>query len=711
MNSADGLGIRHTMDDRGIVHVVFDRPGEKVNLLSGPIFERLERLLEEIAGRDDVRGVLFRSAKPRMFVAGMDVEEIASMSDAYKASEGARFGQAVFQKIADLPVPTAAMIGGTCLGGGTELALACTWRTASDDPAVQIGLPETQIGIIPGFGGCQRLPRLVGLMAAIDLILAGKRLDGKRAFKMGLVDLVAPPAYLERETLKLLGKDVKRRPAKRPLVWRTAESVGPLRRWLIGQARKKTAEKVSPEAYPAPFRALEAIEAAFSLPMPQGLDLEARIVGELIPTRTAKNLIWLFKSQGALKKDAGGVTAPPRKIRRLGVLGAGIMGGGIAQLAADREIPVRLKDIRYDAVLTAFRTASKVWGERVKRRRMTPREAARKLAFVAPTLDDTGFSKVDLVIEAVVEDLGVKQKVLAGLEGVLSERAVFASNTSTLPITDIASRALHPERVVGMHFFNPVHRMPLVEVIAGQRTSPEAVATVHALALEMGKTPVVVRDAPGFLVNRILMLYLNEAMRLLTEGVPIEAADRAMAAFGMPLGPFALMDQVGLDTGKHAAGVLEAAFGKRIGGSGGLLQAMVSGGRLGAKNGKGFYKYAGGKATVPDPEIVVLAGSPPKRDLPVETLQERMVLAMVNEAAVCLEDGIVREPRDVDVAMVMGTGFPPFRGGLLRYADAVGIPVLVDRLSRLADGQGERFRPAGLLKEMVRTEARFYPQG
>jgi 3-hydroxyacyl-CoA dehydrogenase/enoyl-CoA hydratase/3-hydroxybutyryl-CoA epimerase len=317
--------------------------------------------------------------------------------------------------------------------------------------------------------------------------------------------------------------------------------------------------------------------------------------------------------------------------------------------------------------------------------------------------------RVDVVVEAVVEDLGVKQKVLAGSESVIPERAVFASNTSTLPITDIASRALRPERVVGMHFFNPVDRMPLVEVIAGQRSSPEAVATVHAFAIELGKTPVVVRDAPGFLVNRILMLYLNEAMRLHAEGVGIEALDRSMTAFGMPMGPFALLDQIGLDVARHAARVLEGAFGRRIGTSTPLLDAMVESGRLGAKNGKGFYRYRDGKRAGVDPDVSRLVPPAPPREVPVETLQERMVLAMVNEAAVCLEDGIVAQPRDVDVAMVLGTGFPPFRGGLLRHADEIGVPVLVDRLSRLADAHGERFRPSAALHEMVREERRFYP--
>src|SRR5262245_22594834 len=541
--------MNHWIDPSGIVHVVFDRPNDKVNLLTPAILEDLGHLLDSVHGREDVRGVLFASAKPDCFIAGMDAEVIAAVTDAFKAAEGARFGQIVFQKIADLPVPSAAAIGGTCLGGGTELVLACTVRVAADTKATKIGLPETQLGIIPGFGGTQRLPRLVGLASALDLILTGKQLDAKRAQRMGLVDLVAPEEYLERETIKLMQKAASGLKRRRPLLGRLVEQVAPARRFVLGKAEKATSAKVTPEAYPAPFRALEAIDAAFALPLSQGLDLEARIVGELVPTRTSKNLIWIFKSQSALKKDAGGMVALPRKVRRAAVLGAGIMGGGIAQLVADKEIPVRLKDLRGDALLAALRQASKIWRERVDRRRLTPREMRQRLGFIAPTLDDSGLSKVDIVLEAVVESLDVKQKVLAGIEERIGVRTVFASNTSTIPISDIAARAIRPERVVGMHFFNPVHRMPLVEVIAGQRSSPEAVSTVHAFALELGKVPVVVRDAPGFLVNRILMLYFNEALRFLAEGVPTEEADRSMEAFGMPMGPFALMDEIGLDTG------------------------------------------------------------------------------------------------------------------------------------------------------------------
>jgi 3-hydroxyacyl-CoA dehydrogenase/enoyl-CoA hydratase/3-hydroxybutyryl-CoA epimerase len=705
----EAAGMNHWIDPNGIVHVVFDRPDDKVNLLTPEILEDLGELLDSVRGREDVRGVLFKSAKKGSFIAGMDVEVIASFTDAFKAAEGARFGQIVFQKIADLPVPSGVAINGTCLGGGTELALACTVRVASDSKAVSIGLPETQLGIIPGFGGTQRLPRLVGLVPSLDLILSGKQLDAKRAWRTGLVDLVAPDAYLERETLKLMQSAASGLSRKRGLGARLIESVPVTRRLVIEKARKAAVAKARPENYPAPFRALEAIDAAFSMPLPQGLDLEARIVGELVPTRTSKNLIWIFKNRSALKRDAGGMVALPRKIRRAAVLGAGIMGGGIAQLVADRGIPVRMKDLRGEALLTALRHASKIWRDQVDRKRLSPREMRQRLGFIAPSLDDSGLARVDIVLEAVVENLDVKQKVLASLEERISERAIFASNTSTLPISDIAARAVRPERVVGMHFFNPVHRMPLVEVIAGQRSSPEAVSTVHAFALELGKVPVVVRDAPGFLVNRILMLYFNEALRLLGEGVTIDEADSAMLAFGMPMGPFALMDEIGLDTGQHAASVLEGAFGKRIGAATPALQAIVAAGHLGKKNGRGFYLYKDGQRTRPDPAIAKLVPSGGSLALPEETLQERMVLAMVNEAAICLEDGVVREPRDIDIAMVFGTGFPPFRGGLLRSADAIGTAVLVDRLARLADAHGERFRPAGLLRDMVREERRFYP--
>ena len=714
MNGAGGIG--HRVDTDGVLRVTFDTPGEKVNLLNADVLRELGRVLDEARARDDIRAILFSSAKPDAFIAGMDVAEIAGVNDAYRGSEGARFGQSVLQKIADAAKPSVCAINGGCLGGGTELALACTFRVASDGRAVRIGLPEVRLGIIPGFGGSQRLPRLVGLAPALDLILTGRTLDPKRALRIGLVDRVVPQAYLEREALALLrraveeGVDTVVRSLERPAhrIENVLAHVGPLRRLVLDQARRKTEKRVRPADYPAPFRAIEAIDAALTRPLREGLDVEARIVGELIPTETTRNLLWLFRSQSALKRDASGIQASPRRVERVGVVGAGIMGGGIAQLAADAGFPVRLRDVRYDAILKALRTASDIWTEKLARRRIGRREAEQKMAFISPTLDERGFSQVDLVVEAVVENLEVKRQVLADLERRLPERSVFASNTSSLPIGEIAARALRPERIVGLHFFNPVHRMPLVEVIAGRRSSPEALATARAFALRLGKVPVLVADEPGFLVNRILTLYMNEALRLLTEGVAVARIDDAMVAFGMPLGPLALLDQVGLDTSRHVAQIIGGAFGARIGSDGAALDALVQAGRLGQKNGSGFYRYRDGKRTVPDPQIRSILGVGHEKDLPPETLQERMVLAMVNEAVVCLQSGVAREARDIDLAMVLGTGFPPFRGGLLRFADTIGIAVTEDRLARLADAHGERFRPAALFSQMVRDRRRFY---
>lgn len=711
-----GLGLTHRIEN-GVLRVHFDRPREKVNLLSMELLEMLAQLLDDCRARDDVRGLLFISDKPGMFLAGMDVEQIGAVTDGHRAAEAARLGQATFGRIADFGRPSVAAIGGTCLGGGTELVLACDFRLAAETPEFKIGLPETQLGIVPGFGGTQRLPRLIGLPAATDLILSGRQLDGRAALRAGLIDRIVPPAYLEREALALLQQASERGRARTVVAVRrrqpwTVSTIGrlaPLRRWALARARKQLAERADPRSYPAPFRALEAIDAAFALPEAQGFDLEARLVGELVPSPTAKNLIWLFQSQTALKSDDVRPSAVPRRVRRVAVLGAGIMGGGIAQLVADHELAVRLKDLRYDAILTALQTANDVWQRQVRRKRLSPRRLAQKMAFIAPTLDDRGLATVDLVLEAVVERLDVKRQVLSALEARIGERTVFASNTSSLPISDIAERAMRPERVVGLHFFNPVHRMPLVEIIAGRESSPEALATVHALAVKLGKVPILVKDGPGFLVNRILTFYVNEAMRLLVEGSRIETIDRAMTSFGLPVGPLALLDQIGLDTAAHVGEVLRAAFGKRAAGETTLLTSMVGAECLGRKSGRGFYRWKDGRREQPDPEVYSRLGRVPERALPTETIEERMVLAMVNEAALCLEEGVVREPRDVDVAMVMGTGFPPFRGGLLRWADAAGIPVVTDRLSRLADAHGERFRPAGLLGEMVRGQQRFYP--
>jgi 3-hydroxyacyl-CoA dehydrogenase/enoyl-CoA hydratase/3-hydroxybutyryl-CoA epimerase len=462
--------------------------------------------------------------------------------------------------------------------------------------------------------------------------------------------------------------------------------------------------------YPAPLEALEVIEEGLGEPVQVGLESEARHIGLVFGGEVQKNLLRIFFLTEEVKKETG-VADPsvrPRPVTRVGVLGAGVMGGGIAQLAADKGVFARMKDIAPAALAHGFAAAAAVWREQVRKRRLTPREMARRMDRISGTLDDSGFARCEVTIEAVVEKLAVKRDVLRKWEAVVPAEAIFASNTSTLPISEIAVGASVPGRVVGMHFFNPVHRMPLVEVIRGERTSDETVATIFALAKALGKTPVVVRDAPGFLVNRILAPYLSEAVRLLQDGCRIEHVDEAMTEWGMPVGPLALLDDVGLDVAVKAAEVLHAAFPERIATRG--EDALVASGRLGRKNGKGFYEYAGTSRRGPSDEAyaalrVKPADRPP---LPPEVIQSRLVLPMVNEAAFCLEDGIVRDPARLDLAMIFGTGFPPFRGGLLRWADTLGLGRVFTRLDDLSERLGPRFAPAERIRALANAGTGFY---
>jgi 3-hydroxyacyl-CoA dehydrogenase/enoyl-CoA hydratase/3-hydroxybutyryl-CoA epimerase len=701
----EGTGLGLTLDERGVAWLTFDVPGEKVNVLSLSLLDHLEGLLAS-ARALPARGLVIASGKERSFIAGADVDEIASITKSATASALAARGQAAFQSIADLPYPTCAAIDGVCLGGGMELALACSLRVASDASEVQLGLPEVRLGILPGFGGTQRLPRLIGLTAALDLILAGRTLDGRRALKAGLVDRVVPSAYVRREAAALvlaaaaggIARAAGRR--KRGLTLRLLEGTPFGRAFILSQARSKVAAETGGH-YPAPPLALTSIANAFRMDLAAGLAEEARLVGELVPTAVSKNLIGIFRATQAVKKRAG-AGAHPRDVRRTAVLGAGTMGGGIAWLLASNGIAVRIKDVRREALVSGMGAAASILGKAVAKRRLTPREAERTMARISPTLDLRGFRTVDLVIEAVVERLEVKQSVVAEIEGRVADACVIASNTSSLPIARIAERARHPERVAGMHFFNPVDRMPLVEVIRGDQTSDEAVATIYTLAKRLGKTPIVVADRPGFLVNRILAPYLNEALELVRGGAPIQAVDRALVRFGMPMGPLLLLDQVGIDVAAHAAATFHQAFGERVGDPA-LLKAMAAANRLGRKTGRGFYQHRG-KRPEPDPDAETLVRqSAAAASSPLEVeIVERCLLRMIDEAGRCLAEGVVADAADLDLAMVMGTGFPPFRGGLLRYAETLGAKRVVERLEALAAANGSRFTPGPWLVEAAR---------
>jgi 3-hydroxyacyl-CoA dehydrogenase/enoyl-CoA hydratase/3-hydroxybutyryl-CoA epimerase len=683
----------------GIAALVFDSPGKKVNVFTEEVLSELAAVVGQLAGRRDLGCLLLLSAKPGAFIAGADLEGIARVADGAEAAAASRRGQNLFAAWEALPFPTVAALDGTCVGGGTELALASDYIVVSDRAELRLGLPEVRLGILPGWGGCTRLPERIGASAALDLILSGKTVSGRTALRLGLADALLPAAAFGH-LLRHFALGVARRHVphgKRPGGLRGALLDGnPFGRMIVyGQARRRTLAQTRGH-YPAPLAALAAVRAGLESGRRAGFAAEARSVGVLAVSPVCKNLVHVFRlTEGARRR----VPADAPEIRAAAVLGAGVMGGGIAQLIAhEAGVPVRLKDISVAALGSGVGHAAELFAGLVARRRLREAEARSRLALLRPALDDTGLGGVDLLVEAIVEKLEVKQQVLGAVSRALPVEAVIASNTSSLPIDAIARDVAGPERVIGMHFFNPVHKMPLVEVVVGTRTSPKVVDCVSRFSRRLGKTPIVVRDGPGFLVNRLLVFSLAEALRLFGEGAPIARLDAAMRAWGMPLGPMELADDVGLDVALHAGRVVAAAFPDRLR-LAPWLDAMVAQGRLGSKAGRGFYAYAGRRRKGPDPSLPASLGLPGRGRAPdAASIAERLVLPMVNEAARCLEEGVVASAADLDLAMILGTGFPPFRGGLCRWADGEGLAALGERLGRLAAELGPAFEPAPALE-------------
>jgi 3-hydroxyacyl-CoA dehydrogenase/enoyl-CoA hydratase/3-hydroxybutyryl-CoA epimerase len=704
-----------TTTDNGIATVTLDLPGEPVNKLNAGLIAEWEELLERLRGDEAVRAVVLISGKPDTFIAGADIDEFTRLESPAEVAALSERGQQLMQRVEQFPKPIVAAIHGACLGGGYELALACHWRVASDSPKTQIGLPEVQLGILPALGGCVRLPRLIGARAALDIILGGKAERPQKALRLGMVDEVVPKSILRQVAMaaadRLARQGIPRRTGS-PGVAGALLDRTPMGRYLVYQAARKQVMKKTGGNYPAPLAALEVVRTGLERGAPEGYRAEHERFGDLAVTPVSRRLVQIFFATTALKKDDGvqpATDVSPVRVRRVGIVGSGFMGAAIAGTAVlNAEIEARLKDAELPRVGKGLKAALDILAERLKRRRLTRPQHQRLAALLSGTADYSGFTRVDLVIEAVFEDLAVKRRVLAEVEAEIRPEAIFATNTSTIPIRDIAAGARRPERVIGMHFFSPVERMPLLEIIPGERTDPRTIVSAVRFGRAMGKTVIVVRDHPGFWVNRILSPYLNEAGVLIEEGVPIELIDRAMTRWGFPVGPVALLDEVGLDVAQKASKVMHAAFGERLTPSA-VVGRMLEDNRLGRKNGRGFYVYHEDHKTGVDERVYRVLGVKPLEGFTAEAVQQRLVHLMLNEAALAHGEGVVHTARDGDVGALFGIGFPPFRGGPLRLIDDLGADQVVETLERLQTAHGARFAPAPVLQQMAARGGRFYP--
>jgi 3-hydroxyacyl-CoA dehydrogenase/enoyl-CoA hydratase/3-hydroxybutyryl-CoA epimerase len=642
---------RLDVDFDGIAWITFDSPKSSVNVWNEETLREFNHLLETIEHDTRVKTLVLRSAKERIFIAGADIKAIRNMQHV-RVNDLIWLGQAVFDRLARLKVPKIAAIHGACMGGGFEVTLACDWRIASDHDSTKIGLPETQLGILPAWGGSTRLSRIVGVRKALDLITTGKLLNSTAAKRAGLVSHVVPAERLETMARRLARE-------KRPGMKFRFENVFSQ---VIGYLAKRKVLEKTRGLYPSVTKAVEVVTHAVHGEIEKGLLLERNAVAELIKSRDSARLIDLFfKREEANKRPATGGTALP--IHDATVIGAGVMGAGIAHILASRGIRVLMTDVTNDSLARGLERIHGLVSDATRRRLVTKVQARDTLDRISTTHVPVPLNRHHLVIEAATESMELKKKIFADLASRVSADTILATNTSALSVSDLAKTVPNPERVVGLHFFNPVHRMPLVEIITLPETSPDVLATVVSFVQKLGKTPVVVKDSPGFLVNRILVPYLMEAVRLHESGIPVKDIDEAMLEFGMPMGPMRLLDEIGLDVAAHVAKTLASAFPDRFPHTD-ALDKMVNEGHLGKKTGQGFYRYENGKEILPTTHS----------DLPRhESIQTNLALLISQEAMRCLKEGIARNADDIDLAMVLGTGYPPFRGGPITFARDAGI--------------------------------------
>ncbi len=693
----------------GLAIITMDIDGLPQNVLNESVGHEFEEVFDDIEKDSSLKAMVFQSGKPGCFVAGADISMLQGIESEEQARESCKLLHTLFQRVADLKITTVAAIDGVCLGGGLELALVFDYRVASSSKTTKIGVPEVQLGVLPGGGGTTRLPRMIALPTALDMILTGKQLNAKRAKNAGLVDKVVLPEVLLSTAVEYSKKS---KPNRKQSFIDGVMKFGPIRSFVISKARAKTL-KATKGKYPAPMKILDVIDNGLGASMEEALDLEAKGFAELLMTPESKQLVNIFFAVTDLKKDTGvDSDEKARDINDVGVLGAGLMGAGISYVNIDKaKVTTRLKDINYQGLAKGIEYVGNIIDKKLARKRINSITRQSTMARLTGSIDYRGFKNSDVVIEAVFESLDLKRKMVADIEALDSEtETIFASNTSAIPIDDIAANAQFPERVVGMHYFSPVEKMPLLEVVRGSKTADWATATAVELGKKQGKTVIVVNDGPGFYTTRILVPYSMEAVRLLLEGVSIEEVDAALEAFGMPVGPIKLMDEVGIDVGAHIVVTLNDAFGDRIP----LIEGVdkvLNDDRQGKKNGRGFYDYSdSSKGKNVDSSIYDVMGvhNAGRTELSRIEITERIVLTMLNEAAYCLGEDVLRSARDGDIGAIFGLGFPPFLGGPFRYMDTLGASEVVKKLEALKASHGERFTPAPLLLEVAKASKGFY---
>ncbi len=711
-----------SIDEFGIAHLKFDSKDEKVNKLSTKVLLELKTIITQAKTNKAIKVLVFSSKKAGMFIAGADINEIKDIKTQEDAFKKVSEGQNIFNKIEDLPFPTIALVNGACMGGGLEFILSCSYRIVTDNPKTKLGLPEVTIGIIPGFGGTQRLPRLVGLAYGLNIILSGKPINANKAYRIGLADEIFREEFCEKSLKDFIDLIILQPERNKYLLKRNKEKNSRFiketllfGKYLIYKFARKNLLKQTKGLYPAPLEALGVVEKTYNFGREKrsvGLEIEAKHFSKLAIGTISKNLIDLFFISNELKNDNGvekGVE--PAEINKAGLIGAGAMGGGIAWAFSNCDISIRMKDISNQGIALGFRQINKIYGQLKKIGKYDDNQISLKTNHITATTEYVGFQDADIIIEAIIEDIKIKQNTLCELENHIRKDAIIASNTSSLPISQIATALKNPKRFIGMHFFNPVNRMPLVEVIRGEKTSSKTVATVVALSKKLGKTPIVVKDVPGFLVNRVLIPYINEAGFIIEEGADLQSVDDLIVKFGMPVGPFALADAVGIDVGYKVAKILEVGYGDRMKVCQLLEEISKDKEILGKKSNQGFFNYdsKGEKISVNSKILKIIANNKIiKTEFLEEEIIDRCILIMVNEAAQCLQENVTKNAEQLDMAMIMGVGFPAFRGGLLKYADNIGIKKIVSRMEQLSNKCGKRFMPCDLLVKMAKENKTFY---